>query len=113
MQKKTGRPPEERACRLTKRAIRRSEECACWLDCLWSMRKDESRVEAVPPVKTLGDRYPLATIMTIRCPNGLRNVNIGESSAHRNRTRVNLIMKLIVLQRKLPGTPSWIPVQRR
>jgi hypothetical protein len=31
--KKTGKRPEESACRLTKKAIRRSEECACWLDC--------------------------------------------------------------------------------
>jgi hypothetical protein len=32
--KKSGRHPEESACRLTKKAIRRSEECDCWLDCL-------------------------------------------------------------------------------
>src|ERR1017187_4764494 len=38
------------------KAIRRSEECACWLDCLWPMRKDESRLEAVPPVKTCGGK---------------------------------------------------------
>jgi hypothetical protein len=58
-QKKTGRHPEESACRLTKKAIRRSEECACWLDCFLSVRKDESRAEAVPLVKTLGrDQTP-------------------------------------------------------
>jgi hypothetical protein len=27
--KKTGRHPEESTCRLTKKVIRRSEECAC------------------------------------------------------------------------------------
>ena len=61
--KKTGRHPEESACRLTKKAIRRSEECACWLDRLLPMRKDESRLEAVPLVKTLGGGDPFLQLL--------------------------------------------------
>src|SRR5437868_1846888 len=52
--KKYGRYPEESACRLTKKAIRRSEECTCWLDCLLPGYEDESRLEAVPLVKNSG-----------------------------------------------------------
>ena len=54
---KYGRYPEESACRLTKKAIRRSEECACWLDRLLPTREDESRLEAVPLVKNLGRNF--------------------------------------------------------
>jgi hypothetical protein len=64
--KKYGRYPEESACRLTKKAIRRSEECACWLDCLLPGHEDESRLEAVPLVKKLwkGIRYTFPNLMT-------------------------------------------------
>jgi hypothetical protein len=55
--KKYGRYPEESACRLTKKAIRRSEECACWPDCLLPGHEDESRLEAVPLVKNSGRAY--------------------------------------------------------